>query len=154
MIFTIQIIFQTCSEFDGEIFCKNRFLKKSFLKVLTNPNFAIFCSILVTKIEQKIAKFGLVRTFKNDFFKNLFLQKTFPSNSEQVWKIIYMVKINSLTSRTNFHDFWRIFRPRILPFGDFEVDFSLMMQICGQVISKSISRILLKFSSVLDNVLI
>ena len=74
LIFTIHIIFQTCSEFDGEIFCKNRFLKKSFLKVLTNPNFVIFCSILVTKIEQKNTKFGLVRTFKNDFSKFCFTE--------------------------------------------------------------------------------
>ena len=84
LIFTMQIIFQTCSEFDGKVFWKNRFLKKSFLKVLTIQNFVIFCSFLVTKKEQKITKCGLVRTFKNDFFKNLFFQKTFPSNSEQV----------------------------------------------------------------------
>ena len=69
----------------------------------------IFCSILVTKIEQKITKFGLVRTFKNDFFKNLFLQKFFPSNSEQVSKILYMIKIISLASSNDFHHFLTLF---------------------------------------------
>ena len=58
LISTMQIIFQTCSEFDGKVFWQNRFLKKSFLKVLPNQNFLIFCSILVTKIEQKTEKFG------------------------------------------------------------------------------------------------
>ena len=42
MIFTMYYIFETYSEFDGTNFCKNRFLKKSFLKVIVNPNFAIF----------------------------------------------------------------------------------------------------------------
>ena len=105
MIFTLYYIFETYSEFDGKNFCKNIFLKKSFLKVLPNQNFLIFCSILVTKIEQTIRKCWLVSTFKNDFFKNLFFQKTFPSNSEQVWKTVCMVKIISLTSRSFFNDF-------------------------------------------------
>ena len=109
MIFTLYYIFETYSEFDGKNFCKNRFLKKSFLKVLPNQNFLIFCSILVTKIEQKIRKCWLVSTFKNDFFKNLFFQKTFPSNSEQVCKMVCMVKIISLTSRSIFYDFLAIF---------------------------------------------
>ena len=105
----MQIIFQTCSEFDAWVFYKNRILKKSFLKVLINPIFVIFCFFLVTKIEQKISKIWLMRTFKNDLFKNLFLQKDFLSNSEQVWKMICMVEINSLTSRSIFHDFLVIF---------------------------------------------
>ena len=42
LIFTMQIIFQTCSEFDGKVFWKNKFLKKSFLKVLTIQNFVNF----------------------------------------------------------------------------------------------------------------
>ena len=84
LIFTMQIIFQTCSEFGGKVFC-------------------------MTKIEQKITKIGLVRTFKNDFFKNLILQKTFPPNSEQVWKMICMVKINSPASRSIFRVFLVIF---------------------------------------------
>ena len=67
MIFTMHYIFETYSEFDGKNFCKNRFLKKSFLKVLPNQNFLIFCSIFVTKIEQKIRKYWLGRTFKNLF---------------------------------------------------------------------------------------
>ena len=46
MVFTVNSIFETCSEFDGKNFCKNRFLKKSFLKVLICPNFVIFCPIL------------------------------------------------------------------------------------------------------------
>ena len=43
------------------------------------------------------------------FFKNLFFQKTFPSNSEQVWKIVCMVKIISLTIHQFFMIFWRFF---------------------------------------------
>ena len=48
-------------------------------------------------------------TFKNDFFKNLFLQKFSPSNSEQVSKILLMVKIISLASRNDFRHFLTLF---------------------------------------------
>ena len=65
--------------------------------------------------------------------------------------MICLVKINSLLSRSNIHDFFAEFRPTV---GDFEVKFSLMKQICGQVISKSIPRIILKFLSELNEVLI
>ena len=89
MIFTMYSIFETCSEFDGENFCKYKFLK--------------------TKMKLEIMKFGFIKTFKNDFFKNLFLQKFFPSNSEQVSKILYMVKIISLASRNDFPYFLLLF---------------------------------------------
>ena len=78
MIFTMQTILQTCSEFDGKVFWKNRFLKKSFLKVLTNQHFLIFCSILVTKIEQKTEKFGWEGPSKMIFFRKSVLPENFP----------------------------------------------------------------------------
>ena len=53
--------------------------------------------------------FDFMKTFKNDFFKNLFLQKFFPSNSEQVSKILYMVKIISPASRNDFQHFLTLF---------------------------------------------
>ena len=109
LIFTMHNVFETCSEFDGEFFWKNRFPKKSFLKILIDPDFVIFCSILVTKIEQKITKFGSMMIFKNYFFENLFFQKNSPSNSEQVSKTLCMVKINSLTSRKDFQYFLTLF---------------------------------------------
>ena len=80
----------------------------------------------------KNRKFGLVRTFKNDFFKNLFLQKLSPSNSEQVWKMIWMVKINSLTSRQIFHDFSVIFPVFRGSIDFFEVDFSKFFKFVHQ----------------------
>ena len=94
----------------------------------------IFCSNLETKFEQKITNFGFIRTFKNEFFKNPFLQKIFPSNSEQVLKIIWMVKINSLTSRQILHDF-------------FEVYLSKQNFICAQLFLRSSQENHFKFLS-------
>ena len=56
-----------------------------------------------------ISLFWKPLTFKNDFFKNLILHKTFPPNSEQVWKMICMVKIISPASRSIFRVFLVIF---------------------------------------------
>ena len=56
------------------------------------------------------------------FSKICFFQKKFPSNSEQVWKTIYMVKIKSLASRSIFHDFLVIF-PKFGVLSKLQVDF-------------------------------
>ena len=74
MIFIMYSIFETCSEFDGKNFCKNRFLKKSFLKVFISPNFVILSSILVTKIKLKWRLSKMIFS-KTCFYRNLMVYR-------------------------------------------------------------------------------
>ena len=82
--------------------------KQFVLFIFESPNQSRF-AIFGHQNRAKIAKFGLVRTLKNDFFKNLFFQKFSPSNSEQVSKILLMVKIISMASRNDFLHFMKLF---------------------------------------------
>ena len=156
MISTMQIIFQTCSEFDRESFCKNRFLKKSFLKVLINQIFVIFCSFLVSKWDQKLAKNHKFWSDK-DFQKWFFQKSVFSENfSIKFWTSLK----NELHGKNqfpglenNFSWFSVDFRPKIRSIGDFLVDFYLMKQICGHEIKKSTQENHFIFFSELNEVL-
>ena len=75
LIFTMHNVFETCSEFDGEFFWKNRFPKKSFLKILIEPDFVIFWSFSDTKKEQKSQNLGRWGFSKIFFRKSVYSKK-------------------------------------------------------------------------------
>ena len=105
----------------GWDFCDCSRLKKHFFLPQLSKNHKIW----VGKDLQKLL-----------FFENLLLLKCHELNSELVWKMVCLVKINSWVSKSNFHDFRRFFGIfRVI--GKFEVDFFDLKKSWGHEIKKS-----------------
>ena len=104
MIFTIHSIFETCSEFDGENFCKNRFLKKSFLKAFISQNFVIFCFILDTFFDTFYHISRFIFPAEVNFSKIFKFVHSFPKNlaNQSSWNFCQMLELTSCMANKLF----------------------------------------------------